>query len=168
MIKTAEIYGPDDQYRGELRRIVDSSRPLLVTGMLNPSDADHERNDPTILTLFDFAARWNYGGLLVVNEHDYRSPSPAVLRTVADPTGRLNEMYVTLALQYALETTGWALAAWGNGGSNDQLFVQHATRIGVRLMCLGTTGNGSPKHPLARGTHRIPRDTLPVAWTAPA
>lgn len=35
---------------------------------------------------------------------------------------------------------------------------------GVKLDCLGTTGSGAPKHPLARGKHRIPADFAPVAW----
>lgn len=32
------------------------------------------------------------------------------------------------------------------------------------LRCLGVTQDGSPKHPLARGFHRIPEQTYPTIW----
>ena len=32
------------------------------------------------------------------------------------------------------------------------------------IYCLGTTGGGSPKHPTARGKHRVPDDQQPVLW----
>ena len=35
---------------------------------------------------------------------------------------------------------------------------------GLVLSCLGTTLSGAPKHPLARGQHRIPDDQEPMQW----
>ncbi len=32
------------------------------------------------------------------------------------------------------------------------------------LYCLGTTSKRSPKHPLARGHHRVPRGQQPILW----
>jgi hypothetical protein len=29
---------------------------------------------------------------------------------------------------------------------------------------LGATADGSPKHPLARGVHRVPDDRQPLVW----
>lgn len=60
------------------------------------------------------------------------------------------------------------LVAWGNDGD----FEGQATRfadcaadlIGVDLICLGTTLSGAPKHPMARGRSRIPRDQQPIIW----
>jgi hypothetical protein len=34
------------------------------------------------------------------------------------------------------------------------------------IYCLGTTSSGAPKHPLARGRHRVPRDQQFALWRA--
>ena len=34
-------------------------------------------------------------------------------------------------------------------------------------LCLGTTKDGAPKHPLARGKERVPADFTPVPWSFP-
>jgi hypothetical protein len=36
------------------------------------------------------------------------------------------------------------------------------------LWCWGTNADGSPKHPMARGKHRIPADQPPILWRAKA
>ena len=151
-------------YRYWLKRVWDDARPLLVVCMLNPSTADASMNDPTILTLIHFARLWGAGGLYVVNEYAFRSPHPSVMAKAADPTGPGNSAAIEQAVHYARSTTCWALAAWGNGGRNDGLFSLWAAMSNVQLMALGTTKDGSPKHPLARGVHRIPRDQQPLLW----
>lgn len=167
MLKTATIAGPNDEYREDLTRVWEPQAYLLVVGMLNPSDADAARNDPTVMALIDFATRWGFGGLRIINEYAFRSPTPKALAAAADPVGPGNPDAVLDALVYAKVTTGWFLGAWGNGGRNDGLIVRTAKSLELSIMCLGLTANGSPKHPLARGVHRIPRDTLPTRWTAP-
>ena len=64
-------------YRIELRRIWDDAKPVLIVCMLNPSRADDQRNDPTVLALIHFASLWGYGGILIINLFSYRSSSPA-------------------------------------------------------------------------------------------
>lgn len=153
-------------WRWNLKRVWDASRPLLIVCMLNPSTADHMKNDPTILALIDFATRWGFGGIWVVNQFAYRSSSPTVLATLDPVTaeGPLNFREWYDALTYARATGGWALAAWGNGGDNSGRFMFWADLCDVDLYCLGTTADGSPKHPLARGKHHIPRDQQPLLW----
>jgi hypothetical protein len=137
--------------------------------MLNPSDADAAKDDPTVLNLVKFARRWSFGGLHIVNQYAFRSPLPAVLwqQDHLRRVGPLNQSTWVDALCYALDNGGWVLAAWGNGGSNFGPFVTLAEMLGVELRCLGTTQNGSPKHPLARGTHRISDDQQPIPWVSP-
>lgn len=139
--------------------------------MLNPSTADHERDDPTIRTLIRIADGWGYGGLHVINLFAFRSSSPAEMRSADDPVGPCNDAAVRAALRCAAYDDLPVLAAWGNGGdyrNRDIWFCGVAGMFGVRLICLGTTIGGSPKHPLARGRHRIPRDQQPIMWVGGA
>lgn len=168
MKRSAVICGPNDCYRYELRRIWDDRRPLLVVCMLNPSTADGEKEDPTLLALIHFARLWAYGGLLIVNLSAYRASHPSEMWKADDPVGPDNHDYLRAALRYASENGGRALAAWGNVGHSAGKFLREAEIWQVDLICLGVTKDGCPKHPMARGRHRIPRDQQPVMWRAKA
>ena len=166
--RSAVLGGPDNCFRYELRRVWDAARRLLVVCMLNPSTADHEKDDPTILALMHFARLWGYGGLLIVNLFALRSPSPKALLQREDRIGPKNSAFINAAQAYASVNGGRLLAAWGNGGSLDDRAdwfcsrAYHAHRL--ELVCLGTTRQWAPKHPMARGKHRIPRDQRPIVW----
>ena len=177
MQMSAFFSGPGDCYRDELRRIWDASKLLLPVCMVNPSDADGERNDPTLLVLIHFGKLWGFGGLLIVNLASYCSPSPAAMFAAADPIGPDNAVFVERAITYARDNGGRLLAAWGNHGaalvtrrtgcdpvSRAAWFCDLADRHGVQLICLGRTESGHPKHPLARGKHFVPRDQQPIVW----
>lgn len=169
MKSDAVISGPDDCYRYELQRSWDVGAYVLVVCMLNPSTADYRLNDPTILTLLHFARAWRYGGLHVVNLYAFRSSSPSALWTVEDPVGPLNDAHIDAAIAYARRTSGEILVGWGTnaaGGDRAEWFIQRARAANVKLVCLGKTLEGFPKHPMARGRHRIPRDQKPMAWEA--
>lgn len=160
------VLSPCGLYRYELRRIW-SEAPLLTVCMLNPSTADHANDDPTILTLIHFAKAWGYGGLYVVNLYALRTSSPAAMMASAERVGPKNDGYIADALFYARETRGHLLAAWGNHGAfegRSEHFERRALKHEVTLVCLGRTLSGAPKHPMARGQHRIPRDQLPIVW----
>jgi hypothetical protein len=168
---TAVLLGEGDIYRVELRRVWDERVPLLVVTMLNPSRANHRRNDPTVLTLIHFAKLWGYGGLLVVNLYAFRSSSRAVMLAAPNRHCTANARYLNAAIEYARSTTRRILVAWGTEGNAEGLadwFASRATLAGVELVCLGKTKAGEPKHPMARGQHRIPRDQQPIVWRAAA
>lgn len=167
MISTAILGGPIDCYRYELRRVWNDGLPLLVVCMLNPSTADHEINDPTILALIHFAKLWGYGGIIVVNLFAFRAPHPKVMMAADSPIGSDNHIHLQSALVYARDNGGRLLAAWGNGGTFEgraDWFCSRACMHKVSLICLGTTKDWHPKHPMARGKHRIPRDQQPIIW----
>ncbi|PDT27727.1 hypothetical protein CO660_20440 [Rhizobium sp. L9] len=154
-------------YRDELRRVWDAGKPILVVCMLNPSDADHRRNDPTVLVLIWFAKLWGYGGILIVNLHAWRSPSPKEMMKARDSIGPRCDNFIDHALIIARHQNTPVLAAWGNGGdylSRDTWFKHRARQQLVDIVCLGLTKDGFPKHPMARGQHRIPRDQQPVIF----
>lgn len=153
-------------YRVELRRIWDDTLPLLVVCMLNPSRADAEVDDPTVLTLIHFGKLWGYGGLLIVNLYAFRASHPKEMFAAgAAAVGPENEKYLAKAVLYARENGGKLLVAWGNDGNDRAIWFSGWARAqGVELICLGITQSGAPKHPMARGIHRIPRDQRPILW----
>lgn len=168
MIKGAVLGGLRNEYRYELGRSWDLTKAVLVVCMLNPSTADHERDDPTVKTLIHFAKLWGYGGLRIVNLFAFRTSKPAELIESDDRFGPENGRYIDDAMAYAAKNGGRLLVAWGNGGELDDRglwFSVRADRVHkLDLICLGFTNNGAPKHPLARGKHRIPRDQKPIMY----
>ena len=168
MLKSAAI-SMCGKYRWKLERIWDQSKPILVVCMLNPSTADADINDPTVLRLIKFATLWGFGGIWVVNQYAYRSSSPAVLARLNDEEaeGPANYIAWNEALTYAAKNTGWILVAWGNGGQNRGRFNFWVEHHELEMRCLGVTQNGSPKHPLARGKHRILDNQMSLSWYAP-
>lgn len=69
-------------YRYRLWRIWDTSRPLVLWVMLNPSKADAMQSDRTIDKLIRLTSRWHYGGFYVGNIFPYRSTDPEELVNV--------------------------------------------------------------------------------------
>lgn len=148
-------------YRYALWRRWDTKLPVAVFVMLNPSTADASINDPTIRKCIGFAKRWNCGGIHVVNLFAFRATKPTALLGGFGPTGTYNTQYQRVALRkctpWQEQRTGPCVVAWGTHstkalraliGNESNLLRQLAVGIPVRLQCLGTTKNGSPRHPL--------------------
>jgi hypothetical protein len=152
---TTATFSPCRTWRYMLdREIEPGNSKRLVVVMLNPSTADELRDDPTIRRVRGFAASWGYGSVRILNLFALRSPHPRDLRKHEDPVGPDNDLNLRDSLQSA---DGAVLAAWGRHGSlkGRGFQVQHMVD-GVHWVCLGTNGDGSPKHPLY-----VP------AWTQP-
>ena len=148
-------------YRYTLTREWEPAPRMMVWIMLNPSTADHQVDDPTIQACMGFARRNGCGGICVVNLFAFRSSSPAVMRQALDPVGPRNNTILKQVLTRAVRSGGTVVAGWGNGG--DHLGRAHEVarlchQWGVDLKCFATTQAGWPRHPLARGAHRIPAD----------
>lgn len=167
MIRDAVI-SPCGRYRYSLVRQWDTAKPRLIVCMLNPSSADTERDDPTILALIHFARTWGYGGFQVINLHAFRTSRPADLfhaqERGIDTFGPSNWTWWMNARCYALAAGSPLLVAWGNHPAPvDQVrFLSHFVQ--VPWICLGLTKYGAPIHPAARGKHRIPRDQQPIPY----
>lgn len=160
------VFNQARTHRYLLARYWDIRNPAgaLTWVMLNPSTADAFAGDPTIRRCMRFARREGYGGIRVLNLYGHRSPDPATLRAATDPAGLSSDAALT---QWA---HGTVVVAWGAHPFAADRAAQVAaqlTRSGARLLCLGTTRDGSPIHPLARGRSRVP-DTAPlVPWAPP-
>lgn len=139
------------KYRYRLDRLWNDSLPPLSFGMLNPSTADHERNDATIERCERRAKSLGFGSLIVWNLFGLRATNPKMLKYEADPIGPDNDGYISEALHETKSKGGKVVVGWGrHGGYLDRyasvLDVARATS--VSLYCLGTTHSGQPKHPL--------------------
>lgn len=138
------------KYRYSLLRQWDCNKPYLPFVMLNPSTADAETDDPTIRRCMSFAIREGCGGVIVVNFYALRSTNPKLLREVEDPVGPFNKSAIYDAAIVAAETRVPVICAWGvnditqaAGGA-----LVQAREAGARIVCLGKTANGHPRHPL--------------------
>jgi len=158
-------FSPCRRYRYRLWRTWGDPRELLLLVMLNPSTADASADDPTIRRCIAFAKRWKHGALEVVNLFAWRSTDPDELLDVPDPVGPGNDEVVLAAARGARRV----IAAWGAHRAAQErapTVLRLLAGAGVVAYHLGLNEDGSPKHPLARGRHRIPDDIVPQPFGA--
>jgi len=139
------------QYRYWLARQWDASKPRMGIIMLNPSTADASIDDPTIRRCMSFARREGFGGIQVFNLFAFRATSPDDMRAAANPVGPENDQWLSTALRSSAASGRPILAAWGTHGHfrGRANYVTGMARLhGATLVCLGTTKDGHPKHPL--------------------
>lgn len=138
----------------------------VVFLMLNPSTADAFKHDPTVGECIKRARAIGADVLEVVNLFALRSPHPADLKKCAAGYRGDDELN-NRAIVEACTGAECVIAAWGNHGAlggRDQIVRKLLADRGIELHHLGLTDGFFPKHPLARGKHRIPGDLAPVRW----
>lgn len=175
MIRNASISNCGT-YRWTLSRKRDD-RPALLVIMFNPSDADHERDDPTVSILCHIASHNGYGGFVVCNICPLRTPLPiGAIRMINtwDEREAWDERDALMANEEILQREARAakaiLFAWGALGYRCEAYVdwvqeQIEEAAGdTPIYCLGRTKLGYPKHPLARGKHKVPQNAPLIAW----
>lgn len=136
------------QYRYRLLRWW-SWGPKATFVMLNPSIADAELNDHTIVKCMNFAYGWGYSGIRVVNLYALRSTDPKNLWKVDQPIGRFNDRYLVEAARSAEYEDAPLIAAWGNNAQPARVRqVMKLVPAMKRMQCFGVTGKGMPMHPL--------------------
>lgn len=173
-IRKDAVLSADGVYRYELTRFWCDPGAFLQRAatfvMLNPSTADATVDDPTIQRCMAFARTWGLDGIRVVNLYAFRASQPSAMWDAfaagVDIVGPDNERTIRRVLVRANNEDVPVTVAWGNHGAlgRVQWLVAQAREVGARLQCLGTTQSGAPKHPLARGHHRIPDDVTPTGW----
>jgi hypothetical protein len=153
-------FSEDRIYRYALeRRFGDGDRSILWI-MLNPSVADHERNDLTIKKCIGFSKAWGSSALRVVNLFALIETDPRELFSGIDPEGALN----SLVLRQAGRDCEKVVVAWGGLGKEMRMRSWNTRReirelYAGKLHCLGRTGDSYPRHP-----SRIAYSTPLEAW----
>lgn len=175
----------DAQERRKLMRRWDEPKGtsnILPWIMLNPSTADDTKDDQTLLRIIAFTWRWGFDGLAVFNVYPFRTPSPKECAKIVIGWDERQDWWVrdTIHGYHSYIATQLAnvdacMVAWGAPAEPlgfetviwaEQLFDTINDPDGprdrtLRTWCIGTTGGGHPKHPMARGVHRVPNDALP-------
>lgn len=124
-----------------------SNRPNVLFILLNPSTADETNPDPTLTRAIGFARDWNFGGLVFCNLFAFRATIPKDMKQAPDPIGPQNDYHIMTQAQKANQI----IVAWGVDGdyrSRDVAVLKLLKDSRFKLVCLGKTKNGFPKHPL--------------------
>lgn len=135
------------RYRYALGRVWGDGDALCFV-MLNPSTADATIDDPTIRRCMGFARREGYGGISVLNLYALRATDPKVMLAASDAIGPQNDAYLRLALAEQTRRGNPVIAAWGVHAHPSRASAVMSLVPGADWRCLGTTKDGSPRHPL--------------------
>lgn len=141
-IKSGAEFSPCGNYRYQLWRIWDETKPKVAFIGLNPSTANEETNDPTIRRVISFANKWGYGGVIMYNLFAIVSSSPEVLLKCGDPMGN-NQWYLDDIKTHCERI----IFAWGSFKEAKQRAKEVAEQY-PDSYCLKHTKNGEPWHPL--------------------
>lgn len=140
---TSATLSPCQQYRYELHRVWDDTKPLVLFICLNPSTADADNEDNTSRVCINYAKRWGYGGLLIANLFAFRSTDPSGLYKVADPIGPDNDVW----LKQLQTEASLVICAWSNMGG-----FKNRDKAVLNFLesphCLVKLKSGRPGHPL--------------------
>ncbi len=127
--------------------------PVLLFLLLNPSTADHKKDDPTIRKCIGFAKLLGYSAIRVVNLFAYRATDPKDMLAAADAIGPKNDYWLMRkASQADLVICGWGAKVSKTGRPKQVMKMLKTAK--VKTFCLLVTKDGSPGHPLY-----IPYDT---------
>lgn len=161
-------------FREKLTRYWGPGYRFVLWIMLNPSTATEETDDPTIRMIVELTKLWGFDGLTVMNCYTHRTSSPILLERWIARLSEDDHMRERIrATQLILGEIDWherVVCGWGATRLNfpdrlaDALTKRFGDYPGSDLYCIGTTKDGAPKHPMARGVHKIPKDAQAVLW----
>lgn len=156
------------RWRYRLERRLTSGNPLRLGAlMVNPSDADHEQDDPTIRRWYGFADRLGYGIVDVANLFAQRTPDVHALdKNPYLASGPENDKHLVAMMNEAdLLIVGWGPMSKLHPGLRGRWkdVVKLAAAENKTLYCLGTAKDGHPRHPLMLAAD-APLIKWPVPW----
>lgn len=147
-MKRSAIFDEHMKYRYSLTRDWNEKGPKVVFIMLNPSLANEKEDNRTTKRIINFAKKFGYGSLEVVNLFAYITPKYIELKELekSEAIGRENYKYLIRALNSADKI----IAAWGENGTIHQRHEEIVQIIdGYDIDSLGSpTRDGHPRHPL--------------------
>lgn len=152
-------------YRYLLEHDFGGSGPVISLGMVNPSLADGNKNDPTMTKVDGFALRLGASKVKVWNKYALIDKDVKALRSAVDPVGPENDAYIAQAIRDA----DIHIIAWGPLSKLPKPLrgrwrsvVDVLSQAGAKPMCWGTALDGQPRHPLM-----LAYATPLTPWSAP-
>lgn len=145
------VFSPCGRYRYFLQRRWSETGGIAVWIMLNPSQADSSRDDPTVRRCMSFSRQWGYGAMIAVNLYALCATDPDDLSHEENAVGVENDAHLTMACREAGRDGGGrgpVVAAWGRHPLARARAGEALRLVGSGIHCLGTTADGSPRHPL--------------------
>lgn len=138
-------FSTDDNYRYKLWRIWDESKPKAMVIGLNPSNANSEKDDPTISILKRMLAILGYGGFYMMNCFAYITSKPDLLKhnPMSDEWNN-NMLTVTAGNCADIIFAYGGFKVIKDKGRDRELMEMFPT-----AKCFGKNKDGSPIHPLA-------------------
>lgn len=169
--KSGAVFSDCERFRYDLWRSWGSGPFLkrvthkrLVFIGLNPSTADAYKNDPTVTRCINFARRYCFGGMHMLNLFGFRSTDPAGCRAMGlAAIGEHNDEHILRVC--TADTTGVIVASWGAFEWAQERGEQVAAMLverGIVVNALALTRQGYPRHPLY-----LPKDSYPTPWRSP-
>lgn len=156
------------RYRYFLSRIWNPSPAPILIGFnaLNPSKADADIDDPTVLKLCAFGRRWGYDGYILTNLWPLRATDPDDLFTFHGDIVEQGTRELIIKCFRDMNVSE-VVCCWGTHAKRawrDKILtrgdeVKRALRnAGFKLSCFGLNQDGTPKHPVRLGfeTQRRP------------
>ena len=119
----------------------EAKKPLGIVG-LNPSIIKNGKNS-TVSILSQIALKEGYDSLVITNLYGYITPNPKDLKTIEDPVGSENDMWI----QDMVNTCDKVLCIWGNNPDKERVNKILPT-IKNKAYTIGLTKSGQPRHVL--------------------
>lgn len=164
----AAEFSPCGRYRHTLWRTWSALREEAAFALwigMNPSTADATHDDPTVRREIGFTRRLGLESMCKVNVMDYRATRPADLlpSPALRPDFRPRSAHNLPAISRNASVAERVIVAFGALPKPLRGYAAETVEMllgqGVRLWCLGTTADGSPRHPLY-----VRRDAPLTVW----
>lgn len=159
------IFSDCGLYRYLLEHDYGRSGPVISLGMVNPSDANEEKNDPTMTKVDGFAYRLGASKTVVWNLCALVNKDVRALARATDPIGPDNDAHI----KQAIEGADIHIVAWGPVAKLPKALrtrwrsvVDVLHGAGAKPMCWGVAKDGQPRHPLM-----VAYATPLISWSAP-
>lgn len=129
---------------------------FVVFVLNNPSIADSDIDDPTVMRGWGYTKAWGFGAMMFVNTNCWRATNPAMARIPDEAVMVSNDKW----LRHAMEISAITICGWG-----DKADVRLARRawevlhVAGPVYALRITKSGNPQHPLY-----LPGNLTPTLW----
>ena len=139
------IFSEDKKYRYSLWRIWEPSMEKVAFLMINPSTANINEDDATTQRCIDFAKKFGYGGLYIINLYAYidtkkENLRPLPLEVARGPENKANILSVLSKVSRVIYAYGTAIIEPGPEPEWLKSLISNP-------YCLEHTNEGYPHHP---------------------